>query len=54
MGGNIYHLTWHQDKWPLISNCDTGFSVVPRSSVMLHMQVHRERELWIITKYEPT
>lgn len=38
MGGNINHFTWHQNKWPLISNCDTGFSEMVCFSVTLPMQ----------------
>lgn len=25
--GHVYHLTWHQDNWPWIMNCDIDFLV---------------------------
>lgn len=47
MGGHLYH----QDNWPPISNCDTGFSVVTHSSVTLHMNFN-EKETQTISKHE--
>lgn len=47
----FYHLARHQDNWPPITNCDTGFPVV---SFLCHtaFELHRKREVQTISKHE--